>query len=150
MRARSSGGGRLAGKRGRPAPGAPSQGSELLPPRLAAGGMKASGPGSRAAGVGKEGRSGGRLRSSSGRSPPKAKIAALSWASSGSSMLEQAESTSEDLGFRVGLAAVGRAGGFFWVSLRRERMKEIRDFFRAHLEKKYCILWHKIENFQAH
>lgn len=112
--------------------------------------MKASGPGSRAAGVGKEGRSGGRLRSSSGRSPPKAKIAALSWASSGSSMLEQAESTSEDLGFRVGLAAVGRAGGFFWASLRREHIKEMRDFFRAQLEKKYCIFWHKMENFQAH
>lgn len=37
-------------------------------------------------------------------------MAALSWANSGSSMLD---SRSEDLGFREGLAAVGRAGGFF-------------------------------------
>lgn len=79
--------------------------------------MKASGPGRRAAAVGKEGMSGGRLRSSSGRSPPRAKMAALSWANSGSSRLEQAESTSGAFGFREGLAAVGRAGGFFWVSL---------------------------------
>lgn len=41
-------------------------------------------------------------------------MAALSWANSGSSMLD---SRSEDLGFREGLAAVGRAGGFFWTSL---------------------------------
>lgn len=54
--------------------------------------------------------SGGRLRSSSGRSPPRAKMAALSWANSGSSMVD---SISEDLGFSEGLAAVGRAGGFF-------------------------------------
>lgn len=59
--------------------------------------------------------SGGRLRSSSGRSPPKAKMAALSWANSGSSRLE---STSAAFGFREGFAAVGRAGGFFWVSLK--------------------------------
>lgn len=59
--------------------------------------------------------SGGRLRSSSGRSPPKAKMAALSWANSGSSMLESASGA---FGFKGGLAAVGRAGGFFWVSLR--------------------------------
>lgn len=64
--------------------------------------------------------SGGRLRSSSGRSPPKAMMAALSWANSGSSRLEQAESTSEALGFKEGFAAVGRAGGFFWASLRGE------------------------------
>lgn len=63
--------------------------------------------------------SGGRLRSSSGRSPPRAKMAALSWANSGSSRLEQAESLSEAFGFRVGLAAVGRAGGLFWLSLMR-------------------------------
>lgn len=98
----------MAGKRGRAAAGAAGHGRELLP----GGGMKASGPGRRAAAVGKEGMSGGRLRSSSGRSPPNAKMAALSWANSGSSRLEQAESTSEDLGFKEGLAAVGRAGGF--------------------------------------
>lgn len=120
MRARSSGGGRLAGKRGRPAAGAAGQGREV-PPRLAPGCMKASGPGRCAAVVGREGMSGGRLRRSSGRSPPKAKMAALIWASSGSSRLE--ESTSFDL--RDGLAAVGLAGGFFWVSLRKghEAMK---------------------------
>ena len=60
------------------------------------------------------------LRSSSGRSPPRARMAALSWASSGSSRLEQAESLSEFLAFRVGLAAVGRAGGFFKASLRKD------------------------------
>lgn len=85
--------------------------------------------------------SGGRLRSSSGRSPPKAKMAALSWANSGSSRLEQAESTSAALGFKEGLAAVGRAGGFFWVSLRRRQKTEeynmkIRDLNRGfHQEK---------------
>lgn len=68
--------------------------------------------------------SGGRLRSSSGRSPPKAKMAALSWASSGSSRLEQAESISEAVDFKEGLAAVGRAGGFFWVSLRGRQKTE--------------------------
>lgn len=122
MRAKTSGGGRLAGKRGRPATAAPGQ--ALLAGRLAAGVIKVSGAGTRTADEGKEGRSGGRLRSSSGRSPPKAKIAALSWANSGSSRLEQAESTSAAMGFRVGLAAVGRAGGFIWVSLRRERRRK--------------------------
>lgn len=58
--------------------------------------------------------SGGRLRSSSGRSPPRARMAALSWASSGSSTSTSA------LDLREGLAAVGRGGGFFWVSLRRQ------------------------------
>ncbi len=67
--------------------------------------------------------SGGRLRSSSGRSPPKAKMAALSWANSGSSRLEQAESTSAAFCFKEGLAAVGRAGGFFWVSLQRRQQR---------------------------
>lgn len=98
----------MAGKRGRPTGGAPGQGKEPLPPRLAAGGTRLSGPGRRA--VEKEAMSGGRLRSSSGRSPPRAKMAALSWANSGSSMVE---SISEDLGFKEGFAAVGRAGGFF-------------------------------------
>lgn len=37
-------------------------------------------------------------------------MAALSWANSGSSMVD---STPEDLGFNEGFAAVGRAGGFF-------------------------------------
>lgn len=124
MRAKTSGGGRLAGKRGRPATGAPGHGKELLVARLPPGGMKVSEAGRRSADEGKEGRSGGKLRSSSGKSPPKAKIAALSWANSGSSRLEQAESTSAALGFRVGLAAVGRAGGFIWVSLRREHIRE--------------------------
>lgn len=78
MRARSSGGGRLAGKRGSAAAGAPGQGREVLLPRLAPGERKASGPGKRGAAVEKEGMSGGMLRSSSGRSPPKAKMAALS------------------------------------------------------------------------
>lgn len=86
---------------------------------LGPGGMKASGPGRRAAGAGRDGMSGGRLRRSSGRSPPNARMAALSWASSGSSRLEQAESTSDVLGFRDGFAAVGRAGGFFWVSFSK-------------------------------
>lgn len=71
--------------------------------------------------------SGGRLRSSSGRSPPRAKMAALSWASSGSSMLELAESTSAAFGFKEGLAAVGLAGGFFWASLKRKQTTESRD-----------------------
>lgn len=124
MRARTSGGGRLAGKRGRPATGAPGHGKELLAVRLAAGGINASEAGRRSADEGKEEKSGGRLRRSSGKSPPKAKIAALSWANSGSSRLEQAESTSAALGFRVGLAAVGRAGGFIWVSLWREHIRE--------------------------
>lgn len=66
--------------------------------------------------------SGGRLRSSSGRSPPKAKMAALSWASSGSSMLE---SESGAFGFKGGFAAVGRAGGFFCVSLRQQTAKSV-------------------------
>lgn len=69
--------------------------------------------------------SGGRLRSSSGRSPPKARMAALSWANSGSSRPEQAGSTSEPVGCREGLAAVGRAGGFFWVSLKRPKTTEV-------------------------
>lgn len=100
----------MAGKRGRPRGGAPGQGREPPPPpRAAAGGSRLSGPGRRAGA--KEGMSGGRLRSSSGRSPPRARMAALSWASSGSS------SSREGLAFREGLAAVGRAGGFFWVSL---------------------------------
>lgn len=67
--------------------------------------------------------SGGRLQSSSGRSPPKAKMAALSWANSGSSRLEQAESPSEVFGFKEGLAAVGLAGGLFWLSLKEETEK---------------------------
>lgn len=66
----------------------------------------------------REGMSGGRLRSSSGRSPPKARMAALSWANSGSSRLEEEESTSGAFGFNDGFAAVGRAGGFFWFSLK--------------------------------
>lgn len=61
--------------------------------------------------------SGGRLRSSAGRSPPKAKMAALSWANSESSRLKQVELPSEDFGFKDGFAAVGLAGGFFLVSL---------------------------------
>lgn len=116
MRAKTSGGGRLAGKRGRPATGATGHGKELLAAMLATGGTKVSEVGSLSVGVGKEEKSGGRLRSSSGRSPPKAKIAALSWANSGSSRLE---STSAALGFKVGLAAVGRAGGFILVSLMK-------------------------------
>lgn len=67
---------------------------------------------------------GGRLRSSSGRSPPRAKMAALSWANSGSSKLEHAESTSGAFGFKEGLAAVGLAGGFFCVSLKRRQTRE--------------------------
>lgn len=70
---------------------------------------------------------GGRLRSSSGRSPPKAKMAALSWANSGSSRLR---STSGFLDFKDGLAAVGRAGGFFWVSLRGR--SDTRDMIDTH------------------
>lgn len=46
-------------------------------------------------------------------------MAALSWANSGSSRLEQAESKSEAFDFKEGLAAVGRAGGFFWVSFSK-------------------------------
>lgn len=83
--------------------------------------------------------SGGRLRSSSGRSPPKAKMAALSWANSGSSRLEQAESTSEAFGFKEGLAAVGRAGGFFWVSLRG-RQTGISIKVVIVRRKKMCLL----------
>lgn len=49
-------------------------------------------------------------------------MAALIWASSGSSRPEEVESTSFDL--RDGLAAVGLAGGFFWVSLRNGQHKE--------------------------
>lgn len=36
-------------------------------------------------------------------------MAALSWANSGSSMVD----SMSDLGFKEGFAAVGRAGGFF-------------------------------------
>lgn len=49
-------------------------------------------------------------------------MAALIWASSGSSRPEEVESTS--FGLRDGLAAVGLAGGFFWVSLRNGQHKE--------------------------
>lgn len=44
-------------------------------------------------------------------------------------MLEEAESGSETLGFWEGLAAVGRAGGFFWVSLQRKKDKKKQDKF---------------------
>lgn len=49
-------------------------------------------------------------------------MAALIWASSGSSRPEEVESAS--FGLRDGLAAVGLAGGFFWVSLRNGPHKE--------------------------
>lgn len=60
--------------------------------------------------------SGGILRSSSGRSPPKARMAAVSCASSGSSML--LGSMSEAFFCGGGLGAVGLGGAFFWSSLR--------------------------------
>lgn len=110
----------MAKNRGRPGAGLPGQGRELLPPGLVLEGWKVSGPGRRA--VGREEISGGRLRRSSGRSPPKAKMAALSCANSGSSRLEQAESASGTFGIRDGFAAVGRAGGFFCVPLGKKQI----------------------------